>query len=98
VHKLIVAVERQDQVKSQKDLKQAETLIEVLTVKRPLELASARQAAWDSGPRWRTKLEAARERLSEHAQEDLNLVLARAKTSRKRRALSTDHSRKEPAP
>jgi hypothetical protein len=88
VHKLIVAVERQDQVKSQKDLMQAETLIDALTAKRPIELASAWQTAWDSGPRWREKLEAARERQSEHAQEDLNLVLARAKASRKRRARS----------
>jgi hypothetical protein len=59
VHKLIVAVERQDQVKSQKDLMQGETLIEALAAKRPIELASAWQTAWDSGPRWREKLEAA---------------------------------------
>jgi hypothetical protein len=86
VHKLMVAVERQDQVKSGKHLHQAETLIEVLTAKRPIELASAWQIAWDTGPRWRAKLEAATERLSERAQKNLDFVLARAKTSRRRRA------------
>jgi hypothetical protein len=91
VHKLIVAVERQDQVRSGKDLKQAETLIEILTAKRPIELASAWQMAWDIGPRWRTKLEAARERLTQGAQENLNFALARAKMSRKRRARPGHH-------
>jgi hypothetical protein len=86
VHKLIVAVERQDQVKSAKDLRQAETLIEALTAKRPVELAAAWQTAWDSGPRWRAKLGSARERLSQRARNDLNLVLARTKTIRKGRA------------
>jgi hypothetical protein len=88
VHKLIVAVERQDQVTAGKDLQQAETLIEILAAKRPMELASAWQTAWDVGPRWRTKLEAATERLSEGAQKDLDSVLARANMSRKRRARS----------
>jgi hypothetical protein len=64
VHKLIVAVERQDQVKSAKDLRQAETLIEALTTKRPVELAAAWQTAWDTSPRWRAKLDSSRERLS----------------------------------
>jgi hypothetical protein len=86
VHKLIVAVERQDQVKSAKDLRQAETLIEALTAKRLVELAAAWQTAWDSGPRWRAKLGSARERLSQRARNDLNLVLARTKTIRKGRA------------
>jgi hypothetical protein len=85
VHKLIVAVERQDQVKSAKDLHQAETLIDALATRRPVELAAAWQTAWDTGPRWRAKLESARERLSERARSDLNLVLARTKTIRKRR-------------
>jgi hypothetical protein len=86
VHKLIVAVERQDQIKSAKDLHQAETLVAALATKRPLELAAAWQTAWDTGPRWRVKLESARERLSERARNDLTLVLARAKTIRKRHA------------
>jgi hypothetical protein len=85
VHKLIVAVERQDQVKSAKDLHQAETLIDALATRRPVELAAAWQTAWDTGPRWRAKLESARERLSERARSDLNLVLARTKTIQKRR-------------
>jgi hypothetical protein len=85
VHKLIVAVERQDQVKSGKDLQQAETLIEALSAKRPLELASAWQTAWDSGARWREKLEAGRERLPPPARDALNGVIERARASRKRR-------------
>jgi hypothetical protein len=92
VHKLMVAVERQDQVKSGKDLHQAETLIEVLTAKRPIELASAWQIAFDTGPRWRAKLEAATERLSERAQKNLDFVLARAKTNRRRRARPKNRS------
>ena len=86
VHKLIVAVERQDQVKSAKDLHQAETLIDALATKRPVELAAAWQTAWDTGPRWRAKLESARERLSQRARSDLDLALARTKKIRKRRA------------
>lgn len=85
VHKLIVAVERRDQVKSAKDLLQAETLITALATKRPLELASAWQTAWDSGARWREKLEAGRERLPVNARETLNTVLDRALASRRRR-------------
>jgi len=86
VHKLIVAVERQDQVKSAKDLHQAETLIDALATKRPVDLAAAWQTAWDTGPRWRAKLESARERLSQRARSDLDLALARTKKIRKRRA------------
>jgi hypothetical protein len=77
VHKLIVALERQDQVKSAKDLYQAETLIEALGAIRPAELASAWQTTWDTSARLREKLESARDRLSEQALKDLNLVLAR---------------------
>jgi len=88
VHKLIVAVERSDQVKSAKDLHQAATLIEVLAVKRPIELASAWQTAWNVGPRWRQKLDAARERLSAPTQKTLESVLERARMSRRRRVRS----------
>jgi len=45
VHKLIVAVERQDQVKAVKDVLQASTLITALAARRPIELAEAWQAA-----------------------------------------------------
>jgi hypothetical protein len=83
VHKLIVAVERRDQVKSGKDLVQAQTLIEALAVKRPHELASAWQTAWDTGARRREKLEAGRARLPAQAQDALATVIERAKTSRR---------------
>jgi hypothetical protein len=65
VHKLIVAVERKDQVKAQKDIVQAGTLIIATAKRRPLELGEAWLEAWDVGPRWREKLDAGRQRLSE---------------------------------
>lgn len=86
VHKLIVSAERQDQVKSAKDTLQAATLIEALATRRPLELAKAWQIAWEEGPRWREKLEAGRERLSEDALHLLADVLEKGARSRSRRA------------
>jgi hypothetical protein len=63
VHKLIVAVEGTDQAKSAKNIMQAVTLLEALARKRPLEVASAWQVAWDTRRRSREKLAAGRERL-----------------------------------
>jgi hypothetical protein len=83
VHKLIVAVERIDQVKSGKDIQQAQVLIEALAVKRPAELAAAWRTAWETGERWRDKLDAGRQRLSVHAQAALAGVLERKKPRRK---------------
>jgi hypothetical protein len=85
VHKLIVAVERQDQAKSAKDLLQAETLIATLAARRPLELASAWQEAWNIGPRWREKLAAGRERLLASARNTLVEVVGRARAGHKSR-------------
>lgn len=87
VHKLIVAAERQDQIKSSKDVLQASILIEALRKKRPLELAKAWNTAWDAGPRWREKLESGRERLPEEARAALGDVLTRASESRRRRRM-----------
>jgi hypothetical protein len=84
VHKLIVAAERKDQVKSAKDILQASALIDALASRRPLELAKAWAAAWDSGPKWREKLEAGRARLDDRREEQLAKVLDKAKLSRKR--------------
>ena len=83
VHKLIVAVDRQDQAKSAKDLLQAGTLIVALAAKRPRELASAWRAAWQTGTGWRKKLDAGRERLPVAAHDALVDVIARASTARK---------------
>jgi hypothetical protein len=88
VHKLIVAAERRDQVKSVKDIVQASTLILALEKRRPLELAAAWQTAWNGGPRWREKLESGRERLPEGSREALAKVLERASESRRRRGKS----------
>jgi len=71
VHKLIVAASRADQVKAAKDVDQADILIRALATKRPVELAKAWDTAWRSGPRWREKLEAGRERLPLEAREAL---------------------------
>ena len=88
VHKLIVAAERKDQAKAGKDVMQAETLIAALATKRPIELADAWATAWDTGDRWRDKLERGRERLSASAKEALDRVAAQRQSSRKRRRKS----------
>ena len=85
VHKLIVSAERRNQVKSNKDILQAGTLITALATRRPLELAEAWDAAWAEGARWREKLESGRARLTETQQAALDSVIEKAKVSRKRR-------------
>ena len=84
VHKLIVAAERKDQVKSAKDVLKAATLIEALAARRPLELARSWQTAWDAGPRWREKLESGRARLDEAHEEILTKVLEKGAASVRR--------------
>ncbi len=75
VHKLIVAVERQDQVKSAKDIHQAQTLIDALAARRPVELARTWRTAWGKGPRWREKLEAGTARMTAATREILETIL-----------------------
>lgn len=82
VHKLMVAVERQDQVKSAKDLHQAQTLIDALAARRPVELARAWWTAWDTGPRWREKLEAGAARMTATMRETLETILGRSNRPR----------------
>jgi hypothetical protein len=62
-----------------------QTLIQVLAVKRPHELAAAWQIAWDTGARWREKLDAGRARLPAQAREALAAVIEQAKASRRHR-------------
>jgi hypothetical protein len=76
VHELFVAVERKDQVKAQKDIVQAGTLITATAKRRPLELGEAWLEAWNVGPRWRDKLDAGRQRLSEIVQAELMRTVA----------------------
>ena len=83
VHKLIVAVERVQQAKSPKDVVQAHTLIQALAVRRPAELARAWTAAWDTGPRWREKLEAGRQRLPGDSREILDGLIGKRRTRRR---------------
>jgi hypothetical protein len=51
-----------------------------------MELAEAWQTAWDSGPRWRVKLETGRARLDDKHEEQLAKVLEKAAASRKRQS------------
>jgi hypothetical protein len=54
VHKLIVALHRPPGIaKRDKDLKQAETLLEIVGQKRPSELRLAWEEAYQRGPKWR---------------------------------------------
>lgn len=84
IHKLIVSVERQDQAKSSKDTLQAAQLIEILNMRRPLELAESWETALSEGERWREKLEKGRERLPVEARDALADVLDQQEKSRKR--------------
>jgi hypothetical protein len=84
VHKLIVAVERQDQAKATKDIAQAGVLIEILARRRPLELAEAWGDAWSIGDRWKEMLTLGRERLPREQQALLDGVIEQAEPARKR--------------
>lgn len=86
VHKLIVAADRRDQAKSAKDLLQAATLIEALATRRPLELAKSWHEAWDTGPRWKEKLEIGLARLAAEHQDMLTHVLEKSAKTRTRRS------------
>jgi hypothetical protein len=86
VHKLIVAVERRDQIKAQKDIVQAGTLITATAKRRPLELGEAWLEAWNVGPRWREKLDAGRQRLSDGERAELKRVTELAEGADERRA------------
>ncbi len=77
--------QRADQIKSAKDVAQAAVLIEALAKRRPLELANAWQTAWDSGPKWREKLESGRLRLPQEAQAALQYVAEARRDSKRRR-------------
>lgn len=66
IHKLIVADRRRggpNRLKSQKDLKQADVLIRVLSEDRPEELRAAYEIALESGPQWRKHIEASLDKL-----------------------------------
>jgi hypothetical protein len=86
VHKIIVAVERKVQIKAQKDIVQTGTLIMALAKRRPLELGEVWLEAWNVGPRWREKLDALVQRLSEVLRKELSRVIALAETAVTRRA------------
>jgi hypothetical protein len=85
VHKIIVAVERKDQIKAQKDITQAGTLIMATAMRRPLELGEAWLEAWNVGPRWREKLDAGVQRLSDDEKSELQRVIELAEGAAARR-------------
>jgi len=89
VHKIIVAVERQDQVKAQKDIVQAGTLIMATAKRRPLELGEAWLEAWNVGPRWREKLDKGVQRLAEAERIELMRAVQIAEGAQQRRARRT---------
>jgi hypothetical protein len=86
VHKIIVAVERTDQIKAQKDILQAGTLITATAKRRPLELGEAWLEAWSVGPRWREKLDAGVQRLSPTERRELIRVIELAEGAAARRS------------
>jgi len=97
VHKLIVAVERVEQIKSPKDILQAHTLIQALATRRPAELARAWKTAWETGDQWRRKLEAGRQRLPTESQETLDRQVGVLKASaRTRRPVPEKRKAKSP--
>jgi hypothetical protein len=79
VHKLIVSVERQQQggEKSLKDIDQASSLIEALTVtRRQDDLGLAWIEAWNRGPSWREALHRGAIRLPVESKTQLALAIA----------------------
>ena len=83
IHKLIVAVEREDQAKASKDIMQAEALIEALASQRPNELAEAFAIAWQEGPRWRDKIDDGMARMSARGQDTLKRLIQRWRSTRR---------------
>lgn len=70
IHKLIVADRRRDgpdTLKARKDRAQAEFLIRALAEDRPEDLREALEVARDSGPAWRSRLEATLSRMPQTA-------------------------------
>ncbi|MFP3921579.1 MAG: GSU2403 family nucleotidyltransferase fold protein, partial [Dichotomicrobium sp.] len=90
IHKLIVAVERREQVKSAKDILQSETLIPALAKQRPHELAEALTTAWDAGPKWRDKLERGFARLDDGSRAALINTFERWRSTRRGRQWSPE--------
>ena len=93
VHKLIVAIERKDQIKAQKDIVQAGTLIMATAKRRPLELGEAWQEAWAVGPHWREKLDAGIQRLSDAERSELRRSIEIAEGATARRAVRKPRNR-----
>lgn len=78
VHKLILSVRRRaGDVKRDKDLKQAATLIGPLLEKRPRELTAAWEEAFGRGPKWRQALFDGMSRLDPDARDPLLKALGR---------------------
>src|SRR5262249_55237247 len=78
VHKLILSVRRRmGDVKRDKDLHQAERLIEPLVEKRTRELAGVWEEAFSRGPTWRQLLLDGMARLESGARDQLLKILGR---------------------
>jgi hypothetical protein len=92
VHKLIVAVERQDQIKSRKDLTQAGQLILALARHHQHDLADAWTEARAIGPSWRDKLERGAAALETKAGEVLGRVAGSSVTRKKKASSRTSRA------
>jgi hypothetical protein len=80
VHKLILSRRRPPGIaKGDKDLQQAEALIEALAEKRPEELKRVWEEAHERGPKWRKLLLDGMSHLAPHARDLLLKVLGRAR-------------------
>ena len=93
IHKVIVAVSRDDQqAKAPKDLMQASILIVALAKQRPHELADAFITAWNEGPSWREKLDAGLARVEDNVFDALEGAVGRYLSSRsgRRREIAED--------
>lgn len=70
IHKLIVADRRKDgpeNLKSRKDLQEAELLVSVLAEDRPTDLKEAYESAMGNGAQWRNRIQRSLKRLPETA-------------------------------
>lgn len=80
IHKLIVSRRRQQgAAKQEKDVQQSATLLDVLNEKRPYELKSAWEEAYERGPTWRKLLVEGLSRISVSTRDKVLRTIARSR-------------------
>jgi hypothetical protein len=90
IHKLIVSDRRREGQRSkiEKDLRQAEMLIDALSERHSYNLFEAWQEAWDRGPAWKEALVSGIDQIDSKARSLLETAVAKG-ASRRKRNLST---------